>query len=134
MTRAVKSSSRSTSTIRAAYDLGGPSVFVSVCFSLSVCVGSGQSRMSLFDKYQKYGGRLEEVNLELLTERLREMSLSELYEYMNYEQLTSRLGYSTDQAQAIQANCRRKGGVFVRWDPNAPCVRELQQYWVVTKT
>ncbi len=94
----------------------------------------GQSRICLFEKFVRLGGNMEQVSLDVMTERLRSMVLEEDFQYLNFDGLKTELKVTDAQALAMQANCRRRGGIFTRKDPNAPCIKELEQYWVVVKT
>ena len=80
------------------------------------------------------GCELEGLSLKLLTERLRTVTFTSIYEYLDISGIVRTLHVGEAIAEEIAATAKKRGGMWVRANPNAPHIKELEQYYICCKT
>ncbi len=85
-------------------------------------------------KFIDGGAELKNVSMMLLQERLVTVAFQECYEYLDVDGIGRVLHIKPIYAKEIAETCTKRGGRWRRASPNAPHVKELEQFWVCTKS
>ncbi len=95
---------------------------------------SGKKRKSMTASFIESGCDVEQLSLKMLTERLRTVTFKNNYQYLDLAGIQRELHMQEVLAKEVQATCINRGGMWVRPSPNAPHVKELNQYYVCVST
>jgi hypothetical protein len=81
--------------------------------------------------YVNCGGNLASMSLTIAKERIRQLELSDEYQYMTKADMMSNLHMTAPEADTVMAECKRRGGKWIRPHPMAPTLESLTQGWVL---